>query len=94
MSFMAAPMPIAGRPNCRWQPDVDDEPDISECERLEGLIALRRKRVGRADDKIRSAQSEKRVAETELAAAEDELAAWFVNNPDPQGSIFEELSDV
>lgn len=87
-------MPTAGKPSSRWLPDMDEEPDIGERERLEQVIVLCRKRVARADEKLAAAQAEREAAGHALDGQQDRLAQWHKDNPDPQGSIFEELSNV
>lgn len=73
---------------------MSEEPDISERQRLEEIISLCRKRHGRACDKAAGAQAELTASEKALGDAKRKLAVWVEANPDPQGSIFEELSDV
>lgn len=73
---------------------MSDEPDISERLRLEELIILCRKRVDRAEAKVQAAVAERAAAGDALDGAERRLAEWHRSNPDPQGSIFEELSNV
>lgn len=87
-------MPTAGRLSSRWPPDMDEEPDVSERERLEQVIILCRKRVARADAKLAAARAEHEAAGHALDGSQNRLAQWHQDNPDPQGSMFEELSNV
>lgn len=80
---------------------MTEKPKPSERAQLEEVAALRRKRHGRACDKAVAAQAELVAASAaldevraDIAAWDDRLAAWIKANPDPQGSIFEELSNV
>ena len=63
-------------------------------ERLEEIIGLCAKRRARAVAKLESAQAEHTAAVAALDAARQRLAVWIIDNPDPQRSIFEEISDV
>ncbi|MEO7469809.1 MAG: hypothetical protein ABIV36_22600 [Sphingobium limneticum] len=73
---------------------MTSEPDPAERARLEDIIALCRKRVGRADEKLQAAIDEQRAAGDALDGEMRRLAQWIRDNPDPQRSIFEELPDV
>ncbi|MAM41715.1 MAG: hypothetical protein CL949_25140 [Erythrobacter sp.] len=71
-----------------------DQPNGSEQSQIEEIIGLCRRRAFRAEEKLRAAQAELRAAYSSLSAAEQRLARWIEANPDPQRSIFEELSNV
>jgi hypothetical protein len=58
-----------------------------ERDRLREIIGCCRKRVNRADAKLRAAGAEQRDAVAALEAAEQRLARWMEANPDPQGSL-------
>ncbi len=61
---------------------------------MEAIVACCRKRLVRADAKAMAALGEQVAAQASLNAAEARLARWDEENPDPQGSIFEGMSDV
>lgn len=86
----------AARARWHWRPDVSDPaPDEDgEKARLQEVISLCRRRVERARVKLRAAETEHADADASLSAAEQRLARWIEANPDPQRSIFEELSNV
>ena len=63
-------------------------------DRLEAIVACCRKRATRATAKAIAALDEDAAAQVALNAAEARLARWDEENPDPQGSIFEGMSDV
>ncbi|AOF95684.1 hypothetical protein [Sphingobium sp. RAC03] len=65
-----------------------------ERERLEALVTLSAKRLVRADAKATLALREKFDALRALDGATARMAQWLKENPDPQGSIFEGMSDV
>jgi len=67
---------------------------VSEPDRLAALIACCRKRVARAQEKTAAARDEALAADEALKAAEQRLSDWVAANPDPQATIFEELSNV
>lgn len=73
---------------------MTDEPGTDERERLEEVIILCRKRMGRADAKLAASNAERQAASDALDAAQRRLVSWHQENPDPQGSIFEGLSNV
>ncbi|WP_088201819.1 hypothetical protein [Sphingobium sp. Z007] len=73
---------------------MEIEPRPVGPEQMEEAILLCRKRIDRAVAKVASAMTEKTAALLALEAAEHRLAAWQAANPDPQRSIFEELSNV
>ncbi|MGW8202999.1 hypothetical protein [Sphingomonas sp. VDB2] len=70
------------------------EPRPVAPEQMEEAILLCRKRIDRAAAKVAAALAEQASALSALEAAIHRLAAWQVANPDPQRSIFEELSNV
>lgn len=73
---------------------MTSEPDHVERMRLEDVIALCRKRIGRASAKLQAASDEHRAAADALDGALRRMAQWNHDNPDPQRSIFEELPDA
>jgi hypothetical protein len=73
---------------------VDIEPRTITPEQMEEAILLCRKRAQRADEKVAAALAEKADATSSLEAAQQRLSDWQAANPDPQRSIFEELSNV
>ena len=73
---------------------MTEGPDVAERERLEEVINLCRKRMVRADAKLAASNAERQAASHALDAAQHRLVSWNRNNPDPQGSIFEGLSNV
>ncbi|EQB13252.1 hypothetical protein [Sphingobium lactosutens] len=85
----------AARARWRWRPEVPDPAsDDGEKARLQEVISLCRRRVDRAREKLCAAQVEQADADASLLAAEQRLARWIEANPDPQRSIFEELTNV
>lgn len=86
----------AARARWRLRPDVPDPApdDDGEKARLQEVISLCRRRVDRAREKLCAAQVEQADADASLLAAEQRLARWTEANPDPQRSIFEELTNV
>ncbi|WP_311267473.1 hypothetical protein [Sphingobium sp. WCS2017Hpa-17] len=73
---------------------MDIEPRTVTPEQMEEAIVLCRKRVERAAGKVIAAQAEHAAAAASLNAAIQRLADWQAANPDPQRSIFEEITDV
>lgn len=73
---------------------MEIEPRGVSPEQMEEAITLCRKRVERAAHKVTAAQAEQAAAAASLNAAIQRRADWQAANPDPQRSIFEELSDV
>ncbi|WP_145201351.1 hypothetical protein [Sphingobium sp. B2] len=69
---------------------MTSEPDHVERMRLEDVIALCRKRMERAEAKLRAAVTEDDEATAALIMAQGDLARWDVEHPDPQGSLFPE----
>lgn len=58
-----------------------------ERDRLQELVSHCRKRVSRAETKLRSAIAEDDEATSALIKAEQRLARWLEEHPDPQGSL-------
>lgn len=73
-------------------PEMDEA--ASPADRLAEIVACCRKRVARAEEKLAIATTEREAAIHALGGAERRLARWHEQNPDPQGSIFEGLTDV
>jgi hypothetical protein len=71
-----------------------EDPATREKAQIEEIIGLCRRRAFRARTKLRAAEAEDAAARSALQGAEQCLARWIEANPDPQRSIFEELSNV
>lgn len=65
-----------------------------ERDRLQAIIACCEKRVQRATHKKSIAGQELADAKAAEADARDRLAQWHLANPDPQGSLLENIEHV
>lgn len=66
---------------------IDPPAPNPERDKLEELIIHTEKRVARAKQKVDIAAGELADAKTADAAARERLRQWYIDNPDPQGTL-------